>query len=158
MHHNFVPSPGAAGFQLSNPPVLPCAALRASLDLFDEATMPRLRLKSERLTAYLEFLIRRDLSDQVSILTPSDRRWRGSQLSLTFRPNVKVVYKRLAAEGVVVDIREPHAMRVAPAALYNSFSDVSEFVRVLRLVLDQLAEADLLEYGSEAAAGGAASS
>lgn len=50
MHHNFVPSRGASGWQLSNPPVWQCASLRASLDIFDEATMPALRAKSEKLT------------------------------------------------------------------------------------------------------------
>ena len=37
MSHNFIPSPGAQGYMLSNPSVLCCAALRASLDVFEEA-------------------------------------------------------------------------------------------------------------------------
>ena len=46
--------------QLSNPPVLCLAALRASCELFDRATMPRLLRKSRMLTAYLAALLARD--------------------------------------------------------------------------------------------------
>lgn len=44
----------------------------------------------------------------------------------------------LDKETVIVDVRKPHAMRVAPAPLYNSFADVREFVLVLRDVLAKI--------------------
>ena len=39
----FDPIPGAEGWQLSNPPIFQLAALRASMEIFDEATMPAIR-------------------------------------------------------------------------------------------------------------------
>ena len=84
---------------------------------------------------YLETLINLYLSDSVSIITPTDPAARGCQLSLVLRQNVKEVHQLLDKESVIVDVREPHAMRVAPAPLYNSFEDVREFVLVLRDVL-----------------------
>ena len=72
MSPEFISSPGAFGFQLSNPSVLCQAALRASVDIFEQATMPKLRTKSILLTAYLEALLRHHLSQHVQILTPEN--------------------------------------------------------------------------------------
>jgi kynureninase len=59
MPSTFQPIAGAEGWQLSNPSILCMAALRASMEIFDEVTIARLRAKSESLTDYLEFLLSR---------------------------------------------------------------------------------------------------
>src|SRR6187397_1766212 len=66
MESGFRPIGGAEGWQLSNPPILSLAAIRASLDVFTEAGgMEPLREKSMRLTGYLEWLLQRELGDSV---------------------------------------------------------------------------------------------
>ncbi|MEZ5173473.1 MAG: hypothetical protein R2850_08185 [Bacteroidia bacterium] len=55
MEPQFVPIPTAESWQMSNAPVLSMAAHKASLDIFDEAGIARLREKSIRLIAYLDF-------------------------------------------------------------------------------------------------------
>ncbi len=135
MPDTFVPMPGAEGWQLSNPPILPLAALRASMDVFDEAGIERLRAKSERLTGYLAFLL--EHLDAVEILTPGDPRQRGCQLSLRVAEGGKAVFDRLAAAGIVCDWREPDAIRAAPVPLYNTFEDVFRFAEVLADALGQ---------------------
>jgi kynureninase len=127
MPPDFHAIPGAEGWQLSNPSILSAAALRASMDIFDEATMQRLRTKSELLTGYLEFLLEGASSKKFSIITPPDDAHRGAQLSLRVSENGREVCGALAKEGIICDWREPDIMRVAPVPLYNTFSDVHAF-------------------------------
>jgi kynureninase len=125
----------AEGWQLSNPSILALAALRASMDIFDEAGMDRLRAKSERLTGYLEYLLKQNGSNRFQPVTSSDPAQRGAQLSLRISTNGRKVCDQLAGAGIICDWREPDIMRVAPVPLYNSFMDVycfaEEFFRAI---------------------------
>ena len=131
MGPEFKPLAGAEGWQISNPPILQMAALRASLEIFEEAGMPALRAKSEKLTGYLEFLIDQIAEDRISIVTPRDPAQRGCQLSIRVKNSDRSLHERIVARGVYADWREPDVIRVAPAPLYNSFKDVSLFATVL---------------------------
>ena len=133
MNSTFVSCGGANGYRLSNPPVLLIACARASLDLFDKTGIDMLRRKSLLLTGYLEYLIKRDLSDFISIFTPSNPHERGCQLSLAFKnTDLEEVFSHLQQHGVICDIRKPDVMRIAPTPLYNSFRDVFSFVEILK--------------------------
>jgi kynureninase len=129
MGPNFQPMSGADGWQLSNPSIVSLAVLRASMDIFHEAGMERLRAKSLWLTSYLEFLLEQTASENFSIITPREKGRRGAQLSIRIPQNGKALCERLAQEGIVGDWREPDTFRVAPVPLYNSYHDVFRFVR-----------------------------
>jgi len=128
----FAPTPGADGWQLSNPPILALAPLRASLDVFARAGMGALRAKSIRLTGYLESLIRERLADALQIVTPREPARRGAQLSLRVaggRVQGRALFEHLARAGILGDWREPDVIRISPAPLYNTHADVLRFVR-----------------------------
>jgi kynureninase len=138
MGPEFVATPGADGWQLSNPPVFAIAPLLASLDVFSEVGMPALRAKSLRLTAQLRTLLQQKLGDQVEVITPRDPARHGCQLSLRLRgdgDHRKTVFHRLESHDVICDWREPDVIRVAPVPLYNSHIDVFRFVEVLEHLL-----------------------
>jgi kynureninase len=132
MGPEFRPIAGAEGWQISNPPILQMAALRASLEIFAEYGMPALRAKSEKLTGYLEFLLAQIDDDRISVITPSDPKQRGCQLSIRVKDSDKSLFESLTSRGVFADWREPDVIRVAPVPLYNSFTDVYEFAEILR--------------------------
>jgi kynureninase len=124
----FVPRVGADGWQISNPPILAMAPLRASLELFDAAGMAALRTKSEWLTGYLEYLLNRLPPGRLEIITP---RRRGCALSLLVRDRPRELLVQLERQGVVCDFREPNVIRVAPVPLYNSGYEVWSFAQTL---------------------------
>ncbi|CAF4626675.1 unnamed protein product, partial [Rotaria sp. Silwood2] len=126
----------ALGFRVSNPSIHQCAALAASLEIFDEVGMEKIRAKSIILTQYLQYLLQTELADtelcQFTLLTPLNPQERGAQLS--FRPigiTAQQIHDELEKVGVVIDIRDD-IIRIAPAPLYNSFSDIFQFVSLLK--------------------------
>jgi kynureninase len=130
MGPHFQPTPGAEGWQLSNPPILGLAPLRASLDLFDRVGMKALREKSLRLTGYLESLISQRLDDILQVMTPAEPERRGCQLSIRVRggrDQGRSLFEHLAANGVLGDWREPDVIRISPAPLYNTHEDILRF-------------------------------
>jgi kynureninase len=135
MGPDFVPVASADAWALSNPPIFSLTPLKASLDLFDRATMPRLREKSLRLTAYLEFLLAPRRAKGLQILTPAEPAQRGCQLSLVIPGMSREIQQRLLSRGVVCDFREPNVVRAAPVPLYNSFHDAWRFVKILDSML-----------------------
>jgi kynureninase len=133
MGPDFHPIPTAEGWQLSNAPILSMASLRAAIALFDEAGMPALRAKSQRMTGYLEYLL--DLYADalpLQIITPRDPAQRGCQLSLLTDDSGRDIFHKLSQSGVICDWREPNVIRVAPVPLYNRFEDIWQFVEILR--------------------------
>lgn len=141
----FVPRDGADGWQISNPPILTMAPLRASLTMFDEIGMAALRAKSERLTGYLQFLID-DIQSaggskescgtgfqpgRYEVITPRDPAARGCQLSILVHDRPKELFESLRAAHIIGDFREPNVIRIAPTPLYNTFQEVWRFSRIL---------------------------
>ncbi len=127
----FAPRPTADGWQLSNPPILALAPLRVALAAFAEAGMAALRLKSERLTAYLEWWIERAGSERFELLTPREPAARGCQLSLRVRERARDAVEALRQAGIVADYRQPDVVRLAPVPLYNTFREVWRVGRLL---------------------------
>lgn len=131
MAPQFIPAVGAEGWQLSNPPILGLAPLRASLDLFERAGMPALRAKSLALTGLLDELVQARLPHVLERITPADAGRRGCQLSLRVaggRERGRALFEHLRQAGVLGDWREPDVIRISPTPLYNRYQDLHRFV------------------------------
>lgn len=128
MGPHFQPIPGAEGWQLSNPPIFQLAAMNASLELFDEIGMDKLRECGDQLTSYLEYLFLQKCADAVEVITPKQR---GSMLCLAFKKDPKKLNDALKEKGVICDFREPNILRMTPAPMYNSYEDAYNLVEVI---------------------------
>ena len=137
MPEDFSPLKTAEAWQLSNPPILSMAPILASLEIFHEAGMKQLREKSEKLTSYLELLLKSNLDNKITIITPTSTKSRGSQLSIRLKNPIKNIMETLHEREVICDWREPDVIRVAPVPLYNSFEDCYKFVHILKKIINE---------------------
>ncbi|MGB1038875.1 MAG: kynureninase [Bacteroidia bacterium] len=133
MKRGYIPEPGAAGWQLSNAPVLTMAAHKASLEMFDEVGMDALVAKGKLLNSFMEQVVldAQAANDKLEfeIITPEER---GCQLSMLTNENGKALFDYLTENDVIADWREPNVIRLAPVPMYNSFMDVWEFGELLK--------------------------
>ncbi|GAA5393782.1 kynureninase [Streptococcus uberis] len=153
----FEPIPGALGFRQSNPSVIDTVALRSSLELFAKFNgINEVRKRSLLLTNYMTELLEASkyykhplriekLPCFFTILTPtSTDEEHGAQLSLYFDSDtgkediMPKVFQYLHDHGVIGDARRPNVIRLAPAPLYNTFSDVYIAVNALNEAMDKL--------------------
>ncbi len=132
MKKGYIPEYGAAGWQLSNAPVLTMAVHNASLSIFEETGMEALTTKSKTLTAYLQYVLEQS-GKGLKIITPEQR---GCQLSILTDANGKALFEHLQNHGIIADWREPNVIRMAPTPLYNSYEDVWRVGEVLKGVLN----------------------
>ena len=135
MGPDFDPIQTAEGWQISNAPVIGMAPLLAAMEIFDEVGMAAIRVKSEKLTGFLEYLIAVNLPD-VAIITPVNPAERGCQLSLVV-PGGKNTFENILKKGVVCDWRKPDVIRVAPHPLFNRYTEVYDFVELLEQSLSE---------------------
>ena len=129
--------PGAAGYQVGNPSALALTTVIASLEIFAETSMEAIRKKSIALTGFLEKLLleppKNGSRNPYEIITPSNPEERGAQLSVRLDPGMlEGVMAALEAAGAIVDERKPDVIRVSPAPLYNTYTDVWNFVKIFR--------------------------
>jgi kynureninase len=131
MAAQFTAAPGAAGWQISNPPILSATPLLASLPLFEAAGAAALQAKTLSLGTLLLGALSTHCAEALQVITPASR---GCQLSLRVKAGRDTglrVFDQLAGAGVVADWREPDIIRVAPVPLYNSHQDVAQLVSAL---------------------------
>ncbi|RDW84497.1 kynureninase-2 [Coleophoma cylindrospora] len=139
MDNKFRPSPGASGFQCSNPSVVDLASLCGALSVFNDTSMAEIQKKTVNITAYLEFLMydgTNEADRAFTIITPAEPESRGTQLSVLLKPGrIDTLFNMLDEAGIVCDKRKPDVIRVAPVPLYNTYEEVWEFVQIFKAAL-----------------------
>jgi len=128
MQAGFRPMPGAAGWQLSNAPVLSMAAHCASLEIFDRAGTEYLQQRAAQLSAYLrhrlEDIQQRRGGNAIQLITPGEPGSFGCQQSFSVGQRGEELLKHLQQNGVLLDFRRPDILRMAPVPLYNQPGEI----------------------------------
>ena len=142
MGPGYLPAPGVRALVSGTPPILAMVPLLANLDVLEEATVAAVRAKSAALTG-----LALELTDAwlapfgVQVVSPRTPERRGGHLTIQ-RPGLRAVLDELWARGVLPDYREPDGIRIGPAPLSSSFTELYRGLSVLREVL-----ADVLGAG-----------
>ncbi|NHJ87620.1 MAG: kynureninase [Asgard group archaeon] len=139
MSLEFEPAATAGRWQISSPGIIGAAAIEGALKVTLEAGIEAIRKKSLKLTSYLMFLIDNILSIEpynFTIGTPRLPEKHGGHIALEHEEFAYEISEALRAEGVVPDFRPRNIIRLAPAALYNSFHDIWQVVQVIKKIMD----------------------
>jgi kynureninase len=137
MDHVMTPAENAGAYQIGTPHVLSLAPLLGSLEMFDEAGIENIREKSLKINRYLMDLIDHELGDAgFKIGSPAEDSRRGGHVSLEHKEAARIC-KALKEKGIVPDFRAPNIVRLAPVALYTSYTDVWNAVQKLKEIMNE---------------------
>lgn len=137
MEHELTPAADAGAYQMGTPHLLSAAPLLGSLSIFSEIGMEPIRRHSLEKTAYMLELIDTELAGYgFTVATPREDSKRGGHVFLEHLEAARIC-KALKDNGVIPDFRSPNGIRLAPVALYNTFEDIWNTVRILKMIMDE---------------------
>lgn len=137
MEHSFIPAESAGAYQIGTPHVLSLAPLLGALEIFEEAGIGNIRCKSLSINQFLMDLLEQELLDKGFMIgNPLEDGRRGGHVSLEHKEAARIC-KALKVNGVIPDFRAPNIIRLAPTALYTSYSEVWEVVQILKKIMTE---------------------
>ena len=130
------PALAASRFQISTPGLLSMVPLGASLEIFQRATISKVRSASLKLT---DLLMQRakELLPEFNIVTPSEPDQRGGQVTLRHAEARRISMVLRRRHRIIGDFRGPDMVRFAPVALYNSAGEVDQATAALQEIMDR---------------------
>lgn len=137
MEHSLTPAESAGAYQIGTPHVLSLAPLIGALEIFAEAGIENIREKSLKINRFLMDLLEQELSDMGFIIgNPQDDVRRGGHVSLEHKEAARIC-KAFKENGIIPDFRAPNIIRLAPVALYTSYSEVWAVVQTLKKIMEE---------------------
>jgi kynureninase len=132
MGPRYEPADGMTAFLTGTPDIIGTVAVEEGARLLGEAGMPRLREKSVALTSYLVALADEWLTPHgFTLASPRDPARRGAHVSLRHE-HAWQISQALIDAGVIGDYRVPDRVRLGPAPITTSFTEVFEAMERLR--------------------------
>jgi kynureninase len=130
------PAGTASSLHISTPNLLSMIPLGASLQIFQRATISKVRSASLKLTD--RFMQRaKEVLPEFDIVTPSEPDQRGGQVTLRHAEGRRISAVLRGRHRIIGDFRAPDLLRFAPVALYNSAEEVDQAIAALRETMDR---------------------
>jgi kynureninase len=130
------PAGTASSLHISTPNLLSMIPLGASLQIFQRATISKVRSASLKLTD--RFMQRaKEVLPEFDIVTPSEPDQRGGQVTLRHAEGRRISAVLRRRHRIIGDFRAPDLLRFAPVALYNSAEEVDQAIAALRETMDR---------------------
>ncbi|KGR87030.1 kynureninase [Lysinibacillus odysseyi] len=129
------PADTAGAYQIGTPHILSLAPIYGSLEMFREVGIEAIRKKSLQLTQFFMDCIDQELAPFGFTLGNPKDKTRGGHIYLVHEEAARIC-SALKEAGVTPDFRAPNGIRLAPVALYNSFTDVWETVQILKDIME----------------------
>jgi len=143
MGPGYDPAPGIDAFATGTPQIIGTVAVEEGARLLGEVGMDRLRAKSLELTGYLIALADEWLTPLgFALASPREGSRRGGHVTLR-HPEALRISQALIREKVVGDYRTPDRLRLGPAPVTTSFTDVWDAMDRLRRIAADKAYDDL---------------
>ncbi|PFP25697.1 kynureninase [Bacillus sp. AFS073361] len=137
MEHTLTPADSAGAYQIGTPHVLSLAPLLGALEIFAEAGIENIRAKSLKINQLLMDLLDQEAAGMgFTIGNPVEDFRRGGHVSLEHIEAARIC-KALKENGIIPDFRAPNIIRLAPVALYTSYTDVWEVVQILKKIMNE---------------------
>ncbi|MHA1738360.1 MAG: kynureninase [Candidatus Heimdallarchaeota archaeon] len=136
---DFEPAHNAGRWQISSPGILGAAAIEGALNVTLDAGIDAIREKSIKQTSYLIYLYDEILSKEpynFILGAKREHEKRGGHIALQRDEYAFEICEALKARNVVPDFRQPNVVRIAPAALYNTYHDIWNVVHLLKEIID----------------------
>ena len=129
------PAPDIRRFGSGTPPVVSMLGIGPGVAITRRAGIDEIRSKSLALTDMVVARVDASLAAQgVRLGSPRDPGRRGGHVALRHAAAFQIT-QALAAAGVVVDFRTPDVIRIAPAALYTTYTEVARALDALEQIV-----------------------
>lgn len=135
MAQHYEPANSIRRYLCGTQPIISMSLIECGIDIFLQADMQQIRVKSLKLTDLFIQLVQQECAQfGFELITPLNHKYRGSHVSYRHEFGYEII-QALIARGVIGDYREPEVLRFGITPLYLGFEDIWNAVQQLKQIM-----------------------
>ncbi|PPR78437.1 MAG: Kynureninase [Alphaproteobacteria bacterium MarineAlpha2_Bin1] len=129
-NNKYTPSKGIEKFLTGTPSIISMKQLEASLEIFNQIDLNKLRKKSFNQTSVLiDLILNNQHTNKIKIISPLEES-RGGHIAIEHR-NASKLLAYYEKNGLIGDFRPPNVIRFGISPLYNSYNDIWQAAKII---------------------------